>query len=116
MAYSPVVEIVTIYFPIDIARTSRDRVVSATKEFRDILQGNGGCIASSGGWILEEVSIPGHEEKGKAFIMTIGWSSVEDHDEFVKTPIVQSHAHLIGDLVGMISLTMCHVSLTEVGK
>ena len=113
-AYSPVTEVVTLYFSLDLAKASQDKIASDTRKFRDILAGPGGCNASAGGWVLEEVSIPGQEERGKAFIMMMGWDSVDAHNEFIKTPVVQEHEYLIMDIVGRISLNMCHVSLTEV--
>lgn len=116
MAYSPVVEIVTVYFPANIPKTSQDKIASDIRKFRDVLEGPGGCNASAGGWVLEEVTTPGGEEKGKAYIMMLGWDSVEAHNEFIKTPIVQEHVYLMMDLPGPIGRNMCHVSLTEVEK
>lgn len=112
---STVAEIVTIYFPSDIAKESQDKVASDTKKFREVLAGPGGCNASCGGWVLEEIDVPGKGTKGRAFVMMFGWDSIEAHNECVKTPRVQEHVHLIAGLSGMIGLEMCHVGLSAVG-
>jgi hypothetical protein len=111
---SPVTEVVTIYLPADLSQASQDKIASDTRKFREVLEVPGGCITSSGGWVLEEVGIPGQDKKGKAFIMMFGWDSIEAHTSFVKTAKVQEHVHLIAGLVGLISLDMCHVALTEI--
>ncbi|KEF58322.1 uncharacterized protein A1O9_06248 [Exophiala aquamarina CBS 119918] len=113
---SPVTEVATIYFPVDLPELTQEKVVSDTKKFRAILDTPDGCIASSGGWVLEEVEIPGQDKKGKAFIMMFGWESIEAHNSFVKTPKVQEHVHLIAGLGGLISLDMCHVAFTEISR
>lgn len=107
---SAVTEIATIYFPADISKESQDKVISDTTRFRDAV--GSGCNASSGGWVLEDVDLPGQEKKGKAFIMMFGWDSIEAHTECVKTAKVQEHVPLIVGL-GQVGLEMCHVSLTE---
>lgn len=114
-AHSPVVEIVTIYFPADLPQASQSRVMADIRKFRDVLEGPGGCNASAGGWVLEDMTIPGSDEKSKAFVMMFGWNSVEAHIAFVRTPLVQEHVHLIAGL-GQSSLDMCHVTLMEVDR
>lgn len=114
-AHSPVVEIVTISFPANLPQASQNTVTADIRKFRDVLESPGGCNASAGGWVLEDMLIPGSDEKGKAFVMMFGWDSVEAHSAFVKTPVVQEHVHLIAGL-GQSSLDMCHVSLAEVDR
>ncbi|KAK5064806.1 hypothetical protein LTR84_000640 [Exophiala bonariae] len=97
---SPVAEIVTIYFPSNLSTESQHKIVSNTGKFRSVLADPGGCNASSGGWIMEEVEVPGQGNKGRAFVMIFGWDSIEAHTECVKTPRVQEHVHLIAELEG----------------
>lgn len=105
---------VTIYFPVDLPKASQEKITSNTREFRELLEVPGGCITSSGGWVLEEMVIPGQDKKGRAFQIMFGWDSIDAHNSFVKTPKIQEHVHLIAGLEGMISLDMCHVALTEI--
>jgi hypothetical protein len=112
--HSPVTEIVTFYFAADFPAASHDKISSDTKKFRAALEAPGGCNSSAGGWVLEQVDLPNGQGKGKAFVMVIGWDSVDAHTEFLEDPIVQKHVPLIIDLPGVIGRDMCHVSLTEV--
>lgn len=109
---SPITEIVTIYFPVDISATARAKVVSDTELFRKACEGPAGCKAHTAGWVLEDVDVPGQSEKGKAFVMLLGWDSIDAHNNCVKTPKVQEQVHLIAGL-GQTSLTMHHVSLKQ---
>ncbi len=112
--HSPVTEIVTFYFAADFPETSHDKISSDTETFRNALGAPGGCNASAGGWVLEQVDLPDGQGKGKAFVMVIGWDSVDAHTKFLQDPIVQKHVPLIIGLPGVIARDMCHVSLTEV--
>ena len=111
--HSPVTEIVTFYFAADFPEALQNQIDSDTKKFRDILETPGGCTSSAGGWVLGLVDLPTGRGKGRAFIMMIGWDSVEAHTGFLETAILQNHVALITGLPGVIKRDMCHVVLTE---
>jgi hypothetical protein len=112
--HSPVTEIVTFYFAADFPGPSHDKISSDTETFRNALKAPGGCNASAGGWVLDQVDLPNGQGKAKAFVMLIGWDSVDAHIKFLVDPIVQKYLPLIMGLPGVIGRDMCHVSLTEV--
>ncbi len=112
--HSPITEIVTFYFAADFPEASHDKIASDTETFRNALEAPGGCNASAGGWVLEQIDLPNGQGNGKAFVMVIGWDSVDAHTQFLQNPIVKKHVPLIMGLPGVIGRDMCHVSLTEV--
>lgn len=114
--HSPITEIVTFYFAADFPEASHGKISSDTETFRKALAGPGGCNASAGGWVQEQVDLPNEQGKGKAFVMVIGWDSVDAHVAFLQDPVVQKHVPLIIGLPGVVARDMCHVSLTEVEK
>lgn len=63
---------------------------------------------------MDQVDLPNGQGKAKAFVMLIGWDSVDAHIKFLVDPIVQKYLPLIMGLPGVIGRDMCHVSLTEV--
>lgn len=112
--HSPVTEIVTFYFAADFPEALHDKITSDTERFRTTLEAQDGCKASAAGWVLEQVDLPNAQGKGKAFLMVIGWNSVDAHNESLKDPVVQGLVPIIVGLPGVIARDMCHVSLTEV--
>lgn len=63
-----------------------------------------GCMGASGGWITDEVDIPGAPKNMKGggkwkncFIAWVGWESVEAHDDFHKAEDFKKRGRLLSE-------------------
>lgn len=72
--------------------------------------------ASVGGWVDEQVDIPGTDEKGRLYVLLVGWTSVEAHTEFRGTQAFQDSIHLLMDAKDLKKIEAVHASLTEVTR
>ncbi|KAK9311568.1 hypothetical protein V1524DRAFT_403800 [Lipomyces starkeyi] len=84
---APIVELATFYS------------VSATFEtditkFLSVLEKAEGCVAITHCFIDEDLAKEGGEEKGKAYLAAIGWSSVDAHEKAMTTKDVADSLHL----------------------
>jgi hypothetical protein len=73
---APVVEMLLIYVPA----SANDEVPGTLTRFLDILEKNAtGFVATSHGWVVEELDKEGVIEKLKGYFVAIGWESVDAH-------------------------------------
>lgn len=72
-----------------------------------------GYRASAGGWVEEELSIPGNSEKAKAYVGCIGWRSVEAHMLFRETQAFKDNVHWLRGAKDLKTLNVVHVPLKE---
>jgi hypothetical protein len=77
---SLVTEIITIYFPASYSLEDQKTFEDSLERLIAVFEKNSdGYRASAGGWVEEELIIPGSSEKAKAYVGCIGWRSVEAH-------------------------------------
>jgi heme-degrading monooxygenase HmoA len=69
---------------------------------------------SATGWVEEDIDIPGTDEKGKAFVLLVGWTSVEAHQEFANTQAFKDNIHHIMGVKDMKKIEAVHTSFKEV--
>jgi hypothetical protein len=82
-----VVEMATIYLPIDFDQTAFEKIWDAL--VKSLSTADGFC-ASTSGWVIEELENDKVEEKTRAWVGAIGWASVEAHNDVKgKHPAVQ---------------------------
>ncbi|KIV86655.1 hypothetical protein PV11_02254 [Exophiala sideris] len=111
---SPATEIATMYFPTSYSKEDQDKVTENVKAAITIIEKEAKEYrASAGGWVEEEIDIPDTEEKAKAYVLLIGWTSVEAHIEFRSHPAFKDVIpHLRGNK-DLKKLVAVHASLTE---
>ena len=105
---SPVTEVFTSYLPSHDAEFEKNcgKLVDAIKERAE---GYGG--GTSSGWVIEDVEHEsfGEGKKGKAFVVVIGWKSVQGHIDFRETDAFKENAGFIKGLAA----EMHHTVFTE---
>jgi hypothetical protein len=70
--------------------------------------------ASAGGWVDEDIDIPGTDEKGKAYVLLVGWTSVDAHKEFCETQAFEDNIQSILGVKDLQKIEAVHSSLTKV--
>ena len=111
---SPATEIVTMYFPTSYSKADQDEVVKKAKAAIEIVEREAKEYrASAGGWVEEEIDIPETDEKAKAYVLLIGWTSVEAHIEFRSHPAFQEVIPNLRGNKDLKKLTAVHAHLTE---
>ena len=114
---SPATEILLLYFPTDYSKADQDKFESDTKKLLGIVEKNSDkYTASAGGWVVEELAIPGTEEKAKAWAGFIGWKSVQDHLDFRFTEVFKENIHLLRGAKDLKKLAVVHYHGNEVQK
>ena len=79
---APVVEMLLLY--VDLS--ANDEVPGTIMRFMDILSKNAvGFVATTHGWVVEEMEKEGSDGKFKGYFVAIGWESVEAHMEYRET-------------------------------
>lgn len=114
---SPATEIVTMWFPTSYSLEDREKVVQRVKSFVTVLEEEATTYtACAGGWVDEEIDVPGEEEKGEAYVFLVGWTSVEAHLDFQKTQAFKDNIHYIMEAKGLRKIEAVHASLTEIPR
>ncbi|KAL6242877.1 hypothetical protein RBB50_009977 [Rhinocladiella similis] len=114
---TPTTEIVHMYFPTSYSDQDKKKVADDTKALIAVLEKEASTYrATAGGWVEEDVNIPGTEEKAKAFVLLIGWTSVEAHLAFRETKAFAENVHLLRDAKDLKKLEALHASLIEVTR
>ena len=112
---SPATEILMVYFPSDYSQADQDKFVEDFKRFVKAIEDNAKTYtASAGGWVVEDLTIPGTSEKGKAYAAFIGWTSMEDHMQFREAQAFKDNRHWLTDAKDLQHFEVVHYSGTEV--
>lgn len=114
---SPATEILTVHFPTDYSEADQTKFVNDFKKLVSVIEENAKTYtASAGGWIEEELTIPGTDEKSKAYAALIGWTSMEDHLAFRETQAFKDNIHLLRGAKDLKKVEVVHYSGTQVNK
>lgn len=114
---SPATEILTVYFPADYSESDSSKFVSDIKQLISVIEQNANTYkASAGGWVEEQLTIPGTSEKAKVYAALIGWTSMEDHLAFRETQAFKDNIHLLRKAKDLKHITVVHYSGTQVNK
>ena len=112
---TPACETLVVYFPSGYSQADQDKFEEDMKKFVKVVEDNADTYTgSAGGWIKEELPIPGTEDKGKAYAAFIGWTSVQGHLDFRETQPFKDNVHLLRGAKDLKKLTVIHTSGTEV--
>ncbi|KAK5094249.1 hypothetical protein LTS08_008668 [Lithohypha guttulata] len=114
---SPVTEILNLYFPTDYSDADQNTLVENMKKMVSIIEKEATTQkASAGGWVVEDIEIPGTSEKGKCYQAFIGWDSVEAHMDFRNHQAFKDNIHLLRQAKDLKHLQVVHYSGTQVNK
>lgn len=114
---SPATEILVVYFPTDYSESDQQTFVDGVKKVVSVIEKEAGTYtASAGGWIQEEIDIPGTSEKAKAYQAFIGWKSVEDHLAFRETQAFKDNIHHLRQAKDLKKLHVVHYHGTQINK
>lgn len=112
---SPATEILLVYFPTDYSKEDQDKFEADIQKLIAVIkQHSDKYTGSAGGWVLEELTIPGTEEKAKVYSANLGWKSVEDHLDFRGTDAFKENIHLLRGAKDLKKLTVVHYHGNEV--
>ncbi|KAJ9651890.1 hypothetical protein H2198_008854 [Neophaeococcomyces mojaviensis] len=112
---SPATEILMVFFPADYSEADQKKFEDDLKKLVAVIEKEAKTYtASAGGWVVEEVDIPGTSEKGKAYQVLIGWQSVEAHLAFRETQPFKDNIHLLRGAKDLKTLAVTHYSGTQV--
>jgi len=109
-------EILTAYFPSDYSEADQKTFDDNIRKLVAVVEKEAGTShkASAGGWVVEELEIPGTSEKGKAYQALIGWQSMEAHMEFRNNKTFQENIPLLRNAKDLKKVAMTHYSGTQV--
>ncbi|OAP63897.1 hypothetical protein AYL99_03124 [Fonsecaea erecta] len=116
---APATEIVTMWLPRLYSEADQARLVENVKAFLAVLEREAkGYKSWVGGWVEEEegIDIPGTDGKGKAYVLVVGWESVEAHKEFCETRAFKENISLVLGVKDLKKIEAVHASLIEVRK
>lgn len=112
---SPATEILTLYFPANFSR--KEEFVKNLKQFISTIENDSDTHTSSaGGWVEEELTIPGTSEKGTAYQCLLGWTSVEAHMAHREKQSFKDNIHLIRGDKDLKHLAVVHYHGTQINK
>lgn len=93
---SMVTEFLTMYFPTDYSAADQAKLESDLKQFGEVVKGSSDDFkAAVGGWVVEELDDPKSSEKRKAYVLLIGWTSVQAHLSYRETQTFKDNIHLL---------------------
>ena len=111
---SPATEILTFYFPKSI---DKEKFESDLKKFIKTIEDDSDTHTSSaGGWIEEELPLPGSDEKCLAYQCFLGWKSVEAHMAHREKQSFKDNIHLIRGNKDLKHLHVVHYHGTQINK
>jgi len=109
-------ENITIYFPTTYSTEDQKAFVDSLNKFVAVIektQDISGYKGSVGGWVEEELTVPGSSEKAKGYVCLIAWESVEAHLKYRETQDFKDNSHLLRGAKDLITLRVVHTFCTE---
>lgn len=112
---SPCTEILRVFFPTNYSDSDQKKTEEDIKKLVKAIEDNSDkYTGSAGGWVEEDVSIPDSEEKGKVYLVLIGWKSMEDHMAFRDTQAFKDNIHYLRGAKDLKKFHVVHYSGTMV--
>ena len=112
---SPTTEILTYYFPTSYSEADQKKFEDDFKKFVSTLEEHASAhTGSAGGWVEEEVDVPGSSEKAKVYVAVLGWQSVEEHRAYQETQHFKDSIGGPRNAKDKKMTTVVHASLKEV--
>lgn len=114
---SPATEILLVHFPSNYSEADQKKFEDNVKELIGTIERDSGTYtASAGGWVVEELTIPATSEKSKAYLVLLGWQSVEAHLAHRETQSFKDNIHLLRKAKDLKHLQVVHYSGKQVNK
>lgn len=105
------------YFPADYSDADKKTFVENFKKLIAAVENNADTHkASAGGWVVEQLPIPGTSEKGLVWTALIGWESVEAHLAFRQTQAFKDNIHWFRGAKDIKHVDVVHYHGTQVTK
>ena len=113
-------EFITFFFPSDLSPELKDDFHDRMVKLGAAVNDNGTpgqYTGSVGGWSVEK-EVPFHDGSGEglAYVLFIGWASVQAHMDFRGTQAFKDNIGLILDAKKMVTRRMVHVQCRSVRK
>jgi heme-degrading monooxygenase HmoA len=82
-ASAPVTEMMMLFFPASFSNSELD---GPYKAFAELVNTKSPAVSISSGWVVEEQQHASlGDAKGKAFVIAVGWESVESYSAYQET-------------------------------
>jgi hypothetical protein len=112
---APKVEIATMWFPTSYTPEDKEQTAKNAGVFLSMLEKKARDYKGSAtGWVCEDIDVPGTDEKGKAFVMLIGWASVKAHTDFTNSQVFKDNIHIIMNAKDLKKIEAVHTSFMEI--
>ena len=113
----PATEIVHMYFPKSHSQDSQDKVAESVKSFMTVLETKAsGYLGFSAGWVDGIANIPETNEQGLAYLLLVGWTSVEAHQKFTTCKTFEENIHLVLGLPDLRKIEVVHTNLIGIDR
>ena len=112
-----VTEFVTVYFPTNYSPEDQKTFDDGIRKFGVVVEGSAqGFLGAVAGWVEEELDLPDSSEKAKAYILLIGWKSVQAHLDYRETQVFKDNIHYLRGAKDLKTLKIFHVPVKEVKR
>jgi hypothetical protein len=109
------IEIVTMWFPTSYSKKEMNKAAESAEILLVVFEKEAeNYRGGATGWVHEDINIPGTDDKGKAFVMLLGWTSVKAHEDFTNTQAFKDNIHHVMSVKDLRKIEAVHTSLTEV--
>lgn len=106
-----------MYFPASYSDEDVKVFEARFEEFSKITAGATTDVkAVIPGWSVEEVAIPGTEEKGKAFVLVIAWTTLQHHLDYRNSQAFKDSIPLLRGAKDVKGAAVFHVATQEFVK
>lgn len=114
---SPITTLLTIYFPADYPVKDRQEFEDGCKKLLAAAKNaSEGCTGHAAGWIVEEIQVPGGEEKSVAYAACIGAELFQDYSTHGEPKWFKDIVDFVKNARRFRYLEVCHASLLMVQK
>lgn len=111
-AVAPITEIWTVSFPLDYPENLQMRFEALMRKLFGVVEQQHICKGSSGGWVLEDINVPGILDQVKSFQAFIGWRSLQECREFHETSTFRDAVAPVEAAAGLLKITLRYYSGT----
>lgn len=112
-----VTEVLQMYFPASYSDEDVKAFEARYEEFATITSAATPDVkAVFPGWSVEEVTIPGSEEKGKAFVLVIAWTTLQHHMDYRNSQSFTDSIPLLRGAKDVKGAAVFHVAAQEFVK
>lgn len=110
-------EVLRIFFPASYSDEDTKTFEARWAQFAQAITSDTPDVkAVSIGWAVEELTIPGTEDKAKVFQAVIGWTTMQHHLDYRSSQTFKDNIPLLRGAKDVKSVSVFHITTQEVKK